>query len=121
MFAEAIYNLVHNALRYTESGGHVGLIVDGTDVIVWDTGMGVCDEEKRIIWHDAVRGSNVDVESDGIGLAVARNAVYSANEIVAMCSPLPVTIDPRPADKRDMPGALFRLTFPRASFETVDS
>lgn len=111
---EAMYNIVHNALRYTRRGGHVGLVVVGTDVVVWDTGVGVCDEDKKSIWDKGIRGSNVIADGDGIGLHMARDAVRAAGGKAAMRSPIPDVIDPRSIDERDTPGSLFLLRFPRA-------
>jgi len=70
---------VDNAVKYTNSGGRVGIEVrlDGCDaeVLVTDTGIGIASEDLPRIWDrfwraDKVRSRNMG--GVGLGLSIAR-------------------------------------------------
>ena len=44
---EMIFNLVDNAIRYTESGGKVVVLVEQDSIAVKDTGIGIPEEPKQ--------------------------------------------------------------------------
>lgn len=106
---EAVYNLLHNAVSYTPAGGHVGVVVVGTHIIVWDTGVGVRQEDKLRIWEHGQRAIQIP-QGQGIGLAVVRSAATPA-----ICSPIPPEWDPRQSAPPDtLAGAAFMLRFQRS-------
>ncbi len=76
LLRQALFNLVHNALRYTRAGGVlVGVRRQraGCRIDVWDTGMGVADTEREKIFSPFYRETNawkIDSAGHGLGLAV---------------------------------------------------
>lgn len=76
LLRQAVQNLVQNALRYTQTGGVlVAVRKRGINwhIEVWDTGMGVSDEERDQIYTPFYRNENawrVDSAGHGLGLAV---------------------------------------------------
>lgn len=78
--AEALYNLVDNAVKYTPAGGRVVLAVTPYELFcridVTDTGMGVPEEEQAKIFGRFYRSRAAgDAEGVGIGLYLARQIV----------------------------------------------
>lgn len=81
--AEALGNLVDNAIKYTKTGG-VSVSVTAyemfTRIDVADTGMGICEEEQPRIFsrfYRSGRAAKEDHEGVGIGLFLAREIVQS--------------------------------------------
>ncbi len=76
LLRQAVVNLVQNALRYTQTGGVlVGIRRRGTawQIEVWDTGVGVSDQEREQIYTPFYRNENawrIDSAGHGLGLAV---------------------------------------------------
>lgn len=71
--------LVDNAIKYTQSGGKVGVILrdcnDCVELVVEDTGKGIPMEDRHFIWERfyKVDKSHSRIESGtGLGLAIAR-------------------------------------------------
>ncbi|WP_273489382.1 sensor histidine kinase [Roseateles chitosanitabidus] len=73
---EALLNLLHNALRYTPSGGQVTVQVDedGRHAMlrVVDDGPGIPADERARVGERFFRGRNVDLPGSGLGLAIVR-------------------------------------------------
>ncbi len=73
---QALVNLVHNALRYTQRGGIlIGLRrrAEGWQVEVWDTGIGIAAEDEAQIFSPYFRNEHawrIDSAGHGLGLAV---------------------------------------------------
>lgn len=73
---QALVNLVHNALRYTQRGGIlIGLRrrAAGWQIDVWDTGMGIAANEGERIFSPYFRNEHawrIDSAGHGLGLAV---------------------------------------------------
>jgi signal transduction histidine kinase len=71
---EAISNLIDNSIRYTKVGKITIGLEDGDGKVkfsVKDTGMGIDDEDKRILFTEGGRGKDsvrVNVDSTGYGL-----------------------------------------------------
>jgi signal transduction histidine kinase len=76
LLQQAVTNLLHNALRYTQTGGVlVGARQRGNtwQVEVWDTGMGVADEDLLQIYSPFYRNRHawrIDSAGHGLGLSV---------------------------------------------------
>jgi signal transduction histidine kinase/CheY-like chemotaxis protein len=76
LLRQAVQNLVQNALRYTQTGGVlVAIRKRGVNwhIEVWDTGVGVSDEERDQIYTPFYRNENawrIDSAGHGLGLAV---------------------------------------------------
>lgn len=78
--AQALHNLLGNAIKYTPNGGKVSLTIDETDdhairFIVADTGLGISKEDQGRLFNRFARGSDPRVASitgTGLGLALSR-------------------------------------------------
>jgi len=80
--SDAIGNLVSNAIKYTDEGGHVKVAtrLSGDEVIceVIDDGIGIPEQEKGRLFEDFFRASNArasEKEGTGLGLSIAREIV----------------------------------------------
>jgi two-component system CheB/CheR fusion protein len=79
---EIIYNILSNAVKFTPEGGQVGIRARKAEheieVVIWDTGIGIADENKDKIFEGFFR---VDTpysrltEGTGLGLPLARKLV----------------------------------------------
>ncbi|MEZ5701817.1 MAG: ATP-binding protein [Burkholderiaceae bacterium] len=74
---QTLTNLTHNAIRYTPPHGKVLLSArrraDDWLIEVWDTGMGIAENEKAMLFDPYVRSAQawrVDATGHGLGLAV---------------------------------------------------
>ncbi len=79
---DVIFNVVHNAIRYTGEGGRITIGADilGGRVHIWvkDTGQGITDEDKKKVFDRfflADEGLAREDERVGIGLYVSREIV----------------------------------------------
>ncbi len=76
LLRQALFNLTHNALRYTVQGGVLLALrkrQGGWQIDVCDTGMGVAESEQQQIFSPFYRNSiawDVDSAGHGLGLAV---------------------------------------------------
>jgi signal transduction histidine kinase/CheY-like chemotaxis protein len=76
LLRQALVNLVHNALRYTEHGGIlIGLRQRGStwQIEVWDTGVGIAEEDGPQIFSPYYRSQHawrLHSAGHGLGLAV---------------------------------------------------
>ncbi len=79
---EIIYNLLSNAVKFTPEGGKIGMRARKTgseiEVVVWDTGVGIADENMGKIFEGFFR---VDTpfsrvtEGTGLGLPLSKKLV----------------------------------------------
>ena len=108
LVAEALANLLDNALRHAPMGGHVAVHVtsDPPAIRVDDSGAGVPERERQAIFERFSRGREASGEGSGLGLAIARDiaALHGAELTVSRAS---------------LGGASFQLVFARLS--QVDS
>jgi PAS domain S-box-containing protein len=78
--AQALHNLLGNAVKYTPSGGKVRLVVSdgpegGVKFAVIDTGMGISPEDQGRLFNRFVRGTDprlAGITGTGLGLALSR-------------------------------------------------
>jgi signal transduction histidine kinase len=74
--AELLDNLVSNAIKYTPAGGRITISLrrrdQGIEVAVSDTGIGIPQEEREMIFQDFYRASNArQTKQDGTGLGLS--------------------------------------------------
>lgn len=76
LLRQAVVNLTHNALRYTQRGGIlISMRSRGPDwlIEVWDTGIGIATQDEQQVFSPYYRGElawQVDSAGHGLGLAV---------------------------------------------------
>ncbi|MDF7787999.1 hybrid sensor histidine kinase/response regulator [Pantoea stewartii] len=82
---QSLINLVQNALRYTQKGGVLVVIrARGDDCLVevWDTGVGIADDEKGKVFSPYYRPElawKIDSAGHGLGLAVVARCARLMN------------------------------------------
>jgi signal transduction histidine kinase len=105
-----IWNLLGNALKFTPSGGEIGIQIlkeDGSVTLeVTDTGPGIPAEKLRSVFDrffriDEARTSGEETSGTGLGLAIVKAIVELHRGSVS-------------ADNRPGGGAVFRVTLPAA-------
>ena len=89
--AEAIFNILDNAVKYTESGGHIHILVCKqelfTTISIEDTGKGIAPERQAAIFTRFYREPEVhDHEGIGIGLYLAREIITLQNGYIEVRS-----------------------------------
>ncbi len=79
---QILVNLLSNAVKFTPAGGSVGIeTLVGSDstlrIAVWDTGIGIPEDEQARIFQDSYRATAVAVAGGpaglGLGLAISRD------------------------------------------------
>ncbi len=112
---QILVNLLSNAVKFTPAGGSVGLeTLVGSDstlrIAVWDTGIGIPQEEQARIFEDSYRATGVTGGGGpaglGLGLAISRDLTR------AMGGDIEVSSQPGQ-------GARFILTLPLAAEPTA--
>jgi two-component system OmpR family sensor kinase len=73
-------NLIDNAVRYTQTGGKIGIAVahdvEGPVISVTDDGPGIAPEEREHVLDRFYRGENAtDRAGSGLGLAIVKSVV----------------------------------------------
>lgn len=113
--AEALINLIDNAVKYSEADKYVrvstGRAADGIFVEVADHGIGIAPEDQDRIFDAFYRASSSlvhDTQGTGLGLALVRHIAEAHGGAVRVQS-------------RAGQGSRFRLTFPAAPVEAAPS
>jgi len=72
LLAEAIGNLLDNALRYTPKGGALQVMVDPSlrRIGISDSGPGISENDRQAVLQRYVRGSAAHGDGSGLGLAI---------------------------------------------------
>jgi Signal transduction histidine kinase len=71
-----IFNLVDNAIRYTEQGGKVVVLVEPNAIVVKDTGIGIPKEcQSRIFerFYRVDKSRSKETGGTGLGLAIVKH------------------------------------------------
>jgi len=96
LLEQAVSNLVHNAVRYVQPGGHVALLLerDGAArfvIRVLDDGPGVSDADLARLGERGFRGGDESrtrgVPGSGLGLAIARDVAARHGYALAFSKP----------------------------------
>jgi PAS domain S-box-containing protein len=106
---QILLNLLTNAVKFTPSGGRIGVRVDADEeavaVRVWDTGVGIAPEKLQTVFEPFVqvgRALNQPMEGVGLGLAISRDLARGmGGDLVAESTP--------------GEGSVFTLLLPRAA------
>ena len=79
---QVIRNLLGNAVKFTNSGGHVTIharpLNDGVEISVADTGEGIAEEDLKHIFNKFHQGSNVNDSNHigtGLGLSIVKHII----------------------------------------------
>jgi PAS domain S-box-containing protein len=95
---QVLVNLLTNAAKYTDFGGHIGLSArdEGSEVVikVWDTGVGITPELRTRIFDLFVQGDRTIARSEGglgIGLTLVKSLVEMHGGRVSVASEGPGT------------------------------
>ena len=108
---ELMRNLVDNALQYTPSGGTVTLRVlpdpfgQVAVVQVEDTGPGIPEAERELVFQPFYRALGTNVDGSGLGLAIVREIAEQHGAEVSV-------EDATPRTGATPPGARFTVRFP---------
>ena len=73
---EMVFNLVDNAIRYTEPGGKVAVLVEPNAIVVKDTGIGIPEEcQSRIFerFYRVDKSRSKETGGTGLGLAIVKH------------------------------------------------
>jgi signal transduction histidine kinase len=91
MFSRALENVFNNALRYSPSGGMVGLkaSVSGEriELVFSDSGPGIPKDELERIFEPYFRGKSAAAEGEGLGLAISRSILHDHGWLIRASSP----------------------------------
>ena len=112
---QILVNLLNNAIKFTNSGGSVGIDVNATDAdsiafTVWDTGIGIAEDQHQQIFESFHQvDSNIlstPTEGTGLGLTISRQLAQLMNG--------EISVDSAP-DR----GARFTVSLPKANSRDV--
>ena len=89
MLSQVFYNLIDNAVKFTEKGGDISVEMSSDDenitVVISNTGEGIKDEDIDHIFERFYKGDksrSLDAKSSGLGLFIAKSIVeYHKGEI----------------------------------------
>lgn len=111
MLAEALNNLIDNAIRYTPGPGHVTVHVIATPtavkLAVEDTGPGILPEERERVFDRFYRVLGTRGDGSGLGLAIVREIAQRHQATVSILDA------PPHKDNRLISGSWIELEFKR--------
>ena len=92
---QILVNLLNNAVKFTPSGGAVGVETlagpeDQLQIVVWDTGIGIPEEEQERIFDPRYRadpcGAVPQARGLGLGLAISRDLARAMDGDITVSS-----------------------------------
>lgn len=88
---EAIYNILDNAVKYTEKGGYITVIAKDYEMFlrldIVDTGIGITEEDYNLIFKRFYRGkAAVLQEGVGLGLYLTRKILMAEGGYIKVSS-----------------------------------
>jgi two-component system, sensor histidine kinase len=92
MLRRILQNLLANAVQYTETGGILLLARrrgDGVRMEVWDTGPGISESDREMIFEEFQRGSATDrpaIGGFGLGLSIVQRMAEALGHPLGLCS-----------------------------------
>jgi two-component system sensor histidine kinase TctE len=108
LVAEALANLLDNALCYTPAGGRILVEVHAhpATIRVSDSGPGIAEDEREAVFDRFVRGRTARGDGSGLGLAIVREIAALHHAGVALTDSAwggtSVTIEFAPAQRVDV-------------------
>jgi two-component system sensor histidine kinase TctE len=117
LLSALVSNLVENAIRYTQPGGHVTLAVRGDAariaLTVTDDGPGIPAEARSRVFEPFYRAS-ADTEGTGLGLAIVREIVQAHRGEITLATGVKAA-----GSVADARGLCVKVTFAAASHEAT--
>ena len=108
LLRELAKNLIDNAIRYTQPGGHVTcrIINAATTILleVEDNGVGITEEQSELVFERFYRVDDGTTEGSGLGLAIVQE-IASQHDSRA-------TLRPNPRGKGSVARVAFAAWFP---------
>lgn len=91
LFRRILENLLTNAFRYTSAGGTVSLNVNRDSnrllMVIMDTGIGIPEEDQKLIFDEFYRGRNVEARRGlGLGLTIVHEALLRMGGTITLTS-----------------------------------
>lgn len=91
--SEAVYNIIDNAVKYTNAGGGIHIKVSSYEMFcridIEDTGIGIKEEDINKVFRRFYRSSTVqDIQGVGIGLYLAREIISAQDAYMKVKSDL---------------------------------
>jgi CheY-like chemotaxis protein len=92
MLRRILQNLLANAVQYTETGGILLLARRRGDTVrmeVWDTGPGISEADREMIFEEFQRGSATDrpaIGGFGLGLSIVQRMAEALDHPLDLCS-----------------------------------
>lgn len=85
---EALGNIIKNAIEHSPAGGRVEIRAEEnevyTEICICDSGVGISEKERQMLFRRFYRGTAAMEDSVGIGLALAKEVVERQNGHVSV-------------------------------------
>jgi signal transduction histidine kinase len=117
---EIVNNLIDNAIKYTPSGGAIGVMITREPhwvvVSISDSGPGIPGQDLPQLFERHYRGiqAHSDIPGTGLGLAIARELVEQMRGRLTVASPAGPW-HPQPDSEPQAPGSVFQVWLPTSA------